>query len=204
MRDPWARTLKRWVLLDVWAKGLARSTKRSSWRRTTICASACLSYCASRVICLGWNAGRTRALRACSGRRSSLRVSRAPSLSNCACPRVLPGYCAIKAIPPMQRHFSSLSSPSLPKGSRRLTSKRRRRFWTIFADSRSRLAFYPRGIGFIRAPNSDGGVNGEAPQCLYRISQPRLTIILQCQRASARRRPDLQLFASDNAPNLTN
>jgi len=52
---------------------------------------------------------------------------------------------AIKAIPPMLMHFSSLSSPGLPRGSRRLTSKHRRRFWTIFSDSRSRLAFYPTG-----------------------------------------------------------
>ena len=102
-------------------------------------------YCASRVTCFGWKASRTRALRTCSGRRSSLRVSRVPSPSNCARPRALPGYCAIKAIPPMQMHFSSLSSPGLPKGSRRLTSKHRRRFWTIFADSRSRLALYPTG-----------------------------------------------------------
>ncbi len=117
--------------------------KRSSWQRTTIYASVCLSYCASRVTCFGWKAGRTRAPRARSGRRSSLRVSKVPSPSNCARPRALPGYCAIKAVLPMRRLFSSLSSPGLPKGSRRLTSKHRRRFWTIFTDSRSRLALWP-------------------------------------------------------------
>ena len=58
------------------------------------------------------------------------------------------------AVLPMPTLFSLLSSPGLPKGSRRLTSKHRRRFRRIFADSQARLALYPTGAAAWRPKRS--------------------------------------------------
>jgi hypothetical protein len=46
--------------------------------------------------------------------------------------------------------------------------------------------------------------NREAPEYLCRTCQRRRTTVPQCQRVRARKRPDLQFFASDNKPKLTN